>query len=93
MCNVQRKDWLALVAVHSDSWLLALAFYKGARLNKEQRCVSVQAHVRLHMHATTRAHQQQQHWVLQLLLPTPFLSMAHFLLKAVSIRLIPTSEA
>ncbi|KAF8070929.1 G6PD5 [Scenedesmus sp. PABB004] len=35
--GMQRKDWLALVAVHSDSWLLALAFYKGARLNKEQR--------------------------------------------------------
>ncbi|KQK10955.1 PHD finger protein ALFIN-LIKE 6 isoform X2 [Brachypodium distachyon] len=25
------KDWLALVAVHSDSWLLAVAFYFGAR--------------------------------------------------------------
>eukprot|EP00878_Enallax_costatus_P021179 GHUV01022414.1.p1 GENE.GHUV01022414.1~~GHUV01022414.1.p1 ORF type:complete len:155 (+),score=42.21 GHUV01022414.1:435-899(+) len=34
---MQRRDWLALVAVHSDSWLLALAFYKGARLNREQR--------------------------------------------------------
>lgn len=34
---LQRKDWLALVAVHSDSWLLSLAFYKGARLNREQR--------------------------------------------------------
>eukprot|EP00877_Chromochloris_zofingiensis_P004816 jgi/Chrzof1/14335/UNPLg00608.t1 len=35
--GMQKRDWLALVAVHSDSWLLALAFYKGARLNKEQR--------------------------------------------------------
>lgn len=35
--DLQRKDWLALVAVHSDSWLLSLAFYKGARLNREQR--------------------------------------------------------
>ncbi|KAL5156734.1 PHD finger protein ALFIN-LIKE 5 [Glycine soja] len=25
------KDWLSLVAVHSDTWLLALAFYFGAR--------------------------------------------------------------
>ncbi|XP_047311108.1 PHD finger protein ALFIN-LIKE 4-like [Impatiens glandulifera] len=25
------KDWLALVSVHSDSWLLAVAFYFGAR--------------------------------------------------------------
>lgn len=32
-----RKDWLALVAVHSDTWLLAVAFYHGARLNKEGR--------------------------------------------------------
>jgi hypothetical protein len=34
---LQRKDWLSLVAVHSDSWLLALAFYKGVRLDREQR--------------------------------------------------------
>jgi hypothetical protein len=34
---LQRKDWLALVAVHCDSWLLALAFYKAANFNKEQR--------------------------------------------------------
>ncbi len=27
-----------MVAVHSDSWLMGLAFYKGARLTKEQRC-------------------------------------------------------
>ncbi|KAI9103001.1 hypothetical protein K1719_023440 [Acacia pycnantha] len=26
-----RKDWLSLVAVHSDSWLLAISFYFGAR--------------------------------------------------------------
>ncbi|GMJ15713.1 alfin-like 5 [Hibiscus trionum] len=28
---MQEKDWLALVAVHSDSWLLAVAYYFGAR--------------------------------------------------------------
>lgn len=33
----QKRDWLALVAVHSDCWLLAVAFYNGARLNKEGR--------------------------------------------------------
>lgn len=33
----QKKDWLGLVAVHSDAWLLALAFYKGARLDKDGR--------------------------------------------------------
>lgn len=27
------SDWLKLVAVHSDSWLISLAFYFGARFN------------------------------------------------------------
>ncbi|URD77490.1 PHD finger protein [Musa troglodytarum] len=33
------NDWLALVAVHSDAWLLAVAFYFGARFgfDKESR--------------------------------------------------------
>ena len=39
--GMTKKDWLALVAVHSDTWLLAVAFYNGARLNKEGRCGSV----------------------------------------------------
>ncbi|XP_075523326.1 PHD finger protein ALFIN-LIKE 5-like [Primulina tabacum] len=29
--GMQDKDWLSLVAVHSDSWLLSVAFYFGAR--------------------------------------------------------------
>lgn len=29
--GMQDKDWLALVAVHSDAWLLSVAFYFGAR--------------------------------------------------------------
>ncbi|XP_051132769.1 PHD finger protein Alfin1-like isoform X2 [Andrographis paniculata] len=29
--GMQEKDWLSLVAVHSDSWLLAVSFYFGAR--------------------------------------------------------------
>ncbi|KAI3880827.1 hypothetical protein MKW98_019289 [Papaver atlanticum] len=29
--GMQEKDWIALVAVHSDAWLLAVAFYFGAR--------------------------------------------------------------
>ncbi|KAF5445217.1 hypothetical protein F2P56_034283, partial [Juglans regia] len=29
--GMQEKDWLSLVAVHSDAWLLAVAFYFGAR--------------------------------------------------------------
>ncbi|KAB1209387.1 PHD finger protein ALFIN-LIKE 5 [Morella rubra] len=29
--GMQEKDWLSLVAVHGDAWLLAVAFYFGAR--------------------------------------------------------------
>ncbi|KAL1189109.1 PHD finger protein ALFIN-LIKE 5 [Cardamine amara subsp. amara] len=29
--GMQEKDWLSLVAVHSDSWLLSVAFYFGSR--------------------------------------------------------------
>ncbi|CAL9756258.1 unnamed protein product [Musa acuminata subsp. burmannicoides] len=37
--GMDEKDWLALVAVHSDAWLLAVAFYFGARFgfDKESR--------------------------------------------------------
>lgn len=35
--GMQRKDWLSLVAVHSDAWLLAVAFYYGARFDKNER--------------------------------------------------------
>lgn len=35
--GMARKDWIALVAVHSDAWLLSVAFYYGAKLNSEQR--------------------------------------------------------
>uniref|UniRef100_A0A1D1YDH2 PHD finger protein ALFIN-LIKE n=1 Tax=Anthurium amnicola TaxID=1678845 RepID=A0A1D1YDH2_9ARAE len=37
--GMDEKDWLALVAVHSDAWLLAVAFYFGARFgfDKEAR--------------------------------------------------------
>lgn len=35
--GMQRKDWLSLVAVHSDAWLLAVAFYYGARFDKNDR--------------------------------------------------------
>jgi Alfin len=27
--GMQQRDWLALVAVHSDAWLLSVAFYYG----------------------------------------------------------------
>ncbi|XP_048317715.2 PHD finger protein Alfin1 [Ziziphus jujuba] len=29
--GMQKKDWLSLIAVHSDSWLLVVAFYLGSR--------------------------------------------------------------
>ncbi|EYU28353.1 hypothetical protein MIMGU_mgv1a012464mg [Erythranthe guttata] len=29
--GMQERDWLALVAVHSDAWLLSVSFYFGAR--------------------------------------------------------------
>ncbi len=37
--TLQRKDWLALVAVHSDAWLMAVAFYYGAKFDAKERYV------------------------------------------------------
>lgn len=34
--GMQEKDWLSLVAVHSDAWLLAVAFYFGARFELDR---------------------------------------------------------
>lgn len=41
--GMQEKDWLSLVAVHSDSWLLSVAFYFGARFGfgKSERYYNV----------------------------------------------------
>lgn len=35
--GMQQKDWLALVAVHSDAWLMAVAFYFGAKFDQTDR--------------------------------------------------------
>lgn len=35
--GMQKKDWLALVAVHSDAWLMAVAFYYAVRLDVNGR--------------------------------------------------------
>ncbi|XP_015089207.1 PHD finger protein ALFIN-LIKE 2-like isoform X2 [Solanum pennellii] len=35
--GMNRIDWLSLVAVHSDCWLLSVAYFFGARLNKNER--------------------------------------------------------
>ena len=41
--GMHKKDWLSLVAVHSDAWLLAVAFNFGARFkfNKTNRYASI----------------------------------------------------
>ncbi|PHU17557.1 PHD finger protein ALFIN-LIKE 4 [Capsicum chinense] len=36
--GMQEKDWLSLVAIHSDSWLLSVAFYFGARFGFIKSC-------------------------------------------------------
>jgi hypothetical protein len=35
--GMDERDWLALVAVHSDAWLMAVAFYYGSQLNAQER--------------------------------------------------------
>ncbi|KAK9287285.1 hypothetical protein L1049_015698 [Liquidambar formosana] len=45
--GMQEKDWLSLVAVHSDSWLLSVAFYFGARFGfgkNERDCGQISQH-------------------------------------------------
>ena len=44
--RTQRKDWFALVAVHSDAWLMAVAFYYGAKFDAKKRCVERRARCR-----------------------------------------------
>ena len=35
--GMQKKDWLRLVAAHSDAWLYSVAFYYGAKLKQHER--------------------------------------------------------
>lgn len=35
--GMQRRDWLALVAVHSDAWLMAVAFFYAVKLDAAGR--------------------------------------------------------
>jgi hypothetical protein len=39
-----RKDWLALVAVHSDAWLMAVAFFYAVKLDRDGRCAAASWH-------------------------------------------------
>ncbi|CAD7697894.1 unnamed protein product, partial [Ostreobium quekettii] len=34
--GMQREDWLSLVSIYSDAWLMSLAFFTGSRLEKPQ---------------------------------------------------------
>lgn len=38
--GMERRDWLALVAVHSDSWLMAVAFFYAVKLDSNGRCAA-----------------------------------------------------
>ncbi|RDX97968.1 PHD finger protein ALFIN-LIKE 1, partial [Mucuna pruriens] len=35
--GMNRKDWVSLIAVYSDSWLLSMAFYLGSCLDRNER--------------------------------------------------------
>ncbi|CAA3009047.1 PHD finger ALFIN-LIKE 1-like [Olea europaea subsp. europaea] len=39
--GMNRRDWLLLIAVHSDCWLLSVSFYLGAQLNRNESLYSV----------------------------------------------------
>ena len=41
--GMEQKDWLRLVAAHSDAWLLSVAFYYGAKLRKLERLAPARA--------------------------------------------------
>nr|GMC63865.1 PHD finger protein ALFIN-LIKE 2-like [Ipomoea batatas] len=44
--GMRRGDWVALVAMHTDSWLLSVAFYFGARLNQLESSTQPNAQLR-----------------------------------------------
>jgi hypothetical protein len=41
--GIQKKEWLSMVAAHSDAWLLSVAFYLGAQFgfNKNYRLIFI----------------------------------------------------
>ncbi len=51
--GMQEKDWLSLVAVHSDAWLLAVAFYFGARFGFDKADRYVFLFILFWMHGLT----------------------------------------
>ncbi len=34
---MKKADWLCLIAVHADCWLMAMTFYNGAKLDQKGR--------------------------------------------------------
>ena len=51
--GMQEKDWLSLVAVHSDAWLLSVAFYFGARFGFDKADRYVFLFILFWMHGLT----------------------------------------
>lgn len=41
--GMDRRDWLSLIAVHSDSWLISMAYFNAARLDAEGRWAGAEA--------------------------------------------------
>ena len=60
------QDWLALVAVHSDSWLIAVSFYYGAKLDPEGRCAEERwmfvSPCRQLRHTSSKPSPHAEHW-------------------------------
>lgn len=41
--GMERRDWMALCAVHSDAWLMSVLFFYAARFDDSGRCGSAGA--------------------------------------------------
>ncbi|GMP69424.1 hypothetical protein CsSME_00028693 [Camellia sinensis var. sinensis] len=59
--GMNRKDWLSLVAVHTDSWLLSVAFYFGARLNRNERSSDGQSKNNLKLYDESYEEDEDEH--------------------------------
>ena len=73
--GMDERDWLSLVAVHSDAWLLAVAFYFGARFgfDKESRYFNI--FLLLCWFITLRSYHQEHVWSICLSLKLQFLDV------------------
>jgi hypothetical protein len=48
------KDWLTLVAVHSDAWLIAVAFYVGARFGFDKDARSGLLYIEMSLYSISK---------------------------------------